>query len=84
MGNGKGKQTKGNIIWLPTICASGGIPWTLVKEGKTEGQEFREGDLPGVTQDPKNQVAGYRRENCLRGVQELWDILGGKLGHICN
>ena len=65
MGNGKGKQTKGNIIWLSTIFASGGIPWPLVKEGKTEGKEVSNGDPPGVTQEFENQAEGYRNENCL-------------------
>ena len=71
LGNGKGKQTKGNIIWLPTLCASGGIPWPLVKEGITEGQDVRWGDAPGVIQDSENPADAYRKENGLIGVQDV-------------
>ena len=35
----------------------------LVKEGNNEGQEVREGDPPGVTQDSENPAEGYRKEN---------------------
>lgn len=54
MRNEKGRKIKGNII-----CAPGGIPWPLVKEGKTEEEEVIEGDKPGVTQDSENQAEGY-------------------------
>ena len=34
-----------------------------LKEGNNKGQEVREGDPPGVTQDSENPDEGYRKEN---------------------
>ena len=51
----------------------------MEKEGNTDGQEVREGDPPGVTQDSENPAEVYQKENCLMGSQELWNILRGAL-----
>ena len=40
-----------------------------LKEGNNEGQEVREGDPPGLTQDSENPAEGYTKENCLLGRQ---------------